>query len=254
MAIPLEHDLHDGVLMGKEGLVAISKVETPDLDVLVGGTGGDQLAVGRDVHVEDGKLVAVEVVEEFEGIGEEDFDCVVEEGGGNVLSIWCKSDAENVVGEFDGAGMDEAEDGAGALGAGNLFLDYLELPKFDGFVGTTGDNTLSIGVDLEGPDGPIMGLDLLGHGRGSNVKHLELSSLRTDNDLDKTLGSELCERRCDQLTILSPGKNEQQRAYPHSKVLIQACVRTFQIFKLPFDAEANILSSELRERARTSDL
>eukprot|EP01046_Picozoa_sp_COSAG06_P064982 COSAG06_NODE_15756_length_1047_cov_1.199367_2_plen_64_part_01 len=34
---------HDGVVVGKDRLVAIAKVKSPDLDVLVGGTGDDHL-------------------------------------------------------------------------------------------------------------------------------------------------------------------------------------------------------------------
>lgn len=34
--VALEGDLHDRVLMGEETLVTVSKVKTPDLDILVG--------------------------------------------------------------------------------------------------------------------------------------------------------------------------------------------------------------------------
>jgi hypothetical protein len=42
--------------VSEERTVAVSKVEAPDLDVLVGGTGDDEFAVGGDVEGEDGEL------------------------------------------------------------------------------------------------------------------------------------------------------------------------------------------------------
>lgn len=46
----LERDLHDAVVVRKERLVAVSKVKTPDFDVLVGRARNEELRVGRDVH------------------------------------------------------------------------------------------------------------------------------------------------------------------------------------------------------------
>ncbi len=53
-------------------------------------------------------------------------------------------------------------------------------------------------------------------------------------------------------TTLSPGRKEQQSAYPHSNVRMHACVRTFHILREPLAADASILSSELSDRARMS--
>lgn len=54
MAIPLKRNLHDALLVRKDRLVAIAKVETPDLDVFIGRAGDDEFRVGRDVHGEHG--------------------------------------------------------------------------------------------------------------------------------------------------------------------------------------------------------
>lgn len=56
MRPPLERDLHDAFFVSEERAVAISKVESPDLDVLVGRAGDDELRVGGNVEGEDGKL------------------------------------------------------------------------------------------------------------------------------------------------------------------------------------------------------
>lgn len=45
VGVTFECDLHDAVLVGEEALVAITKIETPDLDVLVCGTGCDEFTV-----------------------------------------------------------------------------------------------------------------------------------------------------------------------------------------------------------------
>ncbi len=54
-------DLENAVLVPEEGLVAVAKVEAPYPDVFIRGAGHDELAIGRDIHAEDGELVAVKV-------------------------------------------------------------------------------------------------------------------------------------------------------------------------------------------------
>lgn len=43
MSVSLEGNLHDAIVVGKQRPVAVSKVETPYFDVLVGGAGNNQL-------------------------------------------------------------------------------------------------------------------------------------------------------------------------------------------------------------------
>lgn len=57
----LEGDAHDALLVGEERPVAISKVETPNLDVLVGRAGYDELVVVRDVEGKNGELFGGDV-------------------------------------------------------------------------------------------------------------------------------------------------------------------------------------------------
>ena len=45
-----ERDAHDGLLVSKERAVAVTKVQPPDLDVLVGRAGDDELRVFGDVE------------------------------------------------------------------------------------------------------------------------------------------------------------------------------------------------------------
>lgn len=54
--LALEGNLHDALLVRKYGLMAVSKVETPYLNVFVSGTSHDQLGIERDVHGEHGEL------------------------------------------------------------------------------------------------------------------------------------------------------------------------------------------------------
>lgn len=58
MTAPLKRNLHDRLVVREERAVAVSEIEAPDLDVLVGGAGDDQFRVGRDVEREDGELRA----------------------------------------------------------------------------------------------------------------------------------------------------------------------------------------------------
>jgi hypothetical protein len=62
----------------KQALVAVSKVQAPNLDVFVGTAGNDQLAICGNVHPQDRQLVAVQRQEEFQVFGEKYLDGAVE--------------------------------------------------------------------------------------------------------------------------------------------------------------------------------
>ena len=78
--VRLGHELHghDALLVGVERSVTVAEVHAPDLDVAVGRAGHDEPVVERDVHAEDGLLVAVQVEEELERVDEEHLDGGVE--------------------------------------------------------------------------------------------------------------------------------------------------------------------------------
>src|SRR4051794_31494381 len=68
----------DTVIVGKEGFVAVTEIETPDPDCLVGGGREGEFAVMADIQREYGQLVAVKREIGLEGIDKEDFDCGVQ--------------------------------------------------------------------------------------------------------------------------------------------------------------------------------
>ena len=72
-----EGDVEDGVFVGEERFVAVTKVKSPDADVFIGGRGGDNLRVAGYAHVQDRQLMTVEIEKELERVDEEDFDGVV---------------------------------------------------------------------------------------------------------------------------------------------------------------------------------
>ncbi len=80
MSIAHEGDLHDRVSMCKEGPVAVSEVQAPDLDVLVSRPADKQVGVRRDVHGKRRELVAVQAQEELQAVREEDLDGAVQQG------------------------------------------------------------------------------------------------------------------------------------------------------------------------------
>lgn len=133
MAVLFEHNLHDALVVGKNGLVAVSKVETPDLDVLIRRARDEKLRVRRDIHRKDGQLmvgsivspegncrkvadrlitnlVPVEREEELERVLVEDLDRRVEERDGEQPTIRRVSNRENVVGHLECPSVDERED------------------------------------------------------------------------------------------------------------------------------------------------
>ena len=54
MTILLERNLHDRVVVSIDRPMTITKVHSPDLDILVGRPGDNQLRVGRNVERENG--------------------------------------------------------------------------------------------------------------------------------------------------------------------------------------------------------
>ena len=89
--------LHDTVFVTKERFVTIAKVETPDTDVLVRGTGRDEFAVAGDRHVEHRQLVAIEVEEELQRVDEKDLDSVVERCYGEEFRVGRNLHAQNII-------------------------------------------------------------------------------------------------------------------------------------------------------------
>lgn len=45
MGVLLERNLHYALVVRKYGFVAVAKVEAPDLDIFIGGTGHNELGV-----------------------------------------------------------------------------------------------------------------------------------------------------------------------------------------------------------------
>ena len=48
--VPLKRNLHDTLVMCKDGFMAVTEVEAPYLDVLVGRTGNNELGIVGDIH------------------------------------------------------------------------------------------------------------------------------------------------------------------------------------------------------------
>jgi hypothetical protein len=109
MAVLLERDLHDRVVVRKQRLVAVAKVKPPDLDVLVGRACDEQLRIGRDVHVEHRQLVAVEREEELERVLVEDLDGRVKQRNREQPAVGRVADREDVVRHLERLGVDERE-------------------------------------------------------------------------------------------------------------------------------------------------
>jgi hypothetical protein len=59
------------------------------------------------------------------------------------------------------------------LGAGNLLLHDLKVPEFHMLVCGAGDEGFAIGVNLQRPNGALVGLDSVNDRRGGDVKELD---------------------------------------------------------------------------------
>jgi len=61
MSISDELDFGDWILVGEDGLVDVTKIKTPDLDVLVGWAGDQQIVVGRNIKSQNWQGVSIEI-------------------------------------------------------------------------------------------------------------------------------------------------------------------------------------------------
>ncbi|KAH3681379.1 hypothetical protein WICPIJ_007648 [Wickerhamomyces pijperi] len=78
-SIVQESNTHDGILMAKDGLVTITEVQPPDLNVLIGGGSDDQLGIRGDINGQNRQLMAVKGDEELQSVKEENLDSVVQQ-------------------------------------------------------------------------------------------------------------------------------------------------------------------------------
>ena len=78
--------------MRKQAPVAVPKVQSPDLDVLVSRPTDQKGAVRGDVHTQYWQLVTVQGQEELEGVCEEELDGGVEQRHSYQLACTCMAD------------------------------------------------------------------------------------------------------------------------------------------------------------------
>lgn len=211
VAAGLESDLHDALVVREEGPVAVAKVETPDLDVLVRRAGHDQLRVGRDVECEDRKLsrggsvvsdrmrngpgarpagrtylVTVQRQEELERVGVKDLDRRVEQRDGQQPTVRAILDSENIVRHLERLDMRERQHARrrATLDLGRDLADF-KIPKLDVLVGRTGHETSLVGTDVERPQRAGVGGESLEEGRGGQIVEQEFARFGTDHDLQR---------------------------------------------------------------------
>lgn len=94
--------------------------------------------------------MAVEREEELERIGVEDLDGRVEEGDGEELAIGRVLDGEDIVGHLERLGVRDGQnsvDGS-TLDLGSDLSD-LEIPELDVLVGGAGNESSTVGANME---------------------------------------------------------------------------------------------------------
>ena len=102
-------DSCDRVVVSKDGLVAVSEVEAPDLDVLVCAACDQEGGVAGDVHGRRGELVAVHGQEELEGVDEKDLDGRVELRDGDEAAVRAEADGQSVLFQLQAPLVDHAQ-------------------------------------------------------------------------------------------------------------------------------------------------
>lgn len=134
--------------------------------------------------------MTVEREEELEGIGVEDLDRRVEEGDGEELAIGRVLDGEDIVGHLERLGVSDGQDpvDGSTLDLGGNLSD-LEIPELDVLVGGTGNESSTVGANVERPEGPVVGENGLEKGGRGEVVKEKSARLGTDDDLRIERGS-----------------------------------------------------------------
>mmetsp|Transcript_11314 Transcript_11314/g.42251 ORF Transcript_11314/g.42251 Transcript_11314/m.42251 type:complete len:410 (+) Transcript_11314:433-1662(+) len=153
-----ELDGHDAVVVRQDALVAVPKVQAPDLDCLVSASGHQECALVRDRHAERRELVPIQAEEELERVVVENLDGAVQEADGDqqlrpVLRV-AELDAQRVLGQGQRARMHEAQDAPVA---------QLKVPELDGLVGTCAGEARAVRSKRHVPHGSLVSLDGLRH-------------------------------------------------------------------------------------------
>ena len=109
--------------------MAVTEIETPYSDVLVGRAGDYELAVPRYVHRENGKLVSVKVEVELEAVDKEHLDGAVEESDGKELCVGREAHAQDVVAHLQRSCVHQLQPRRGPRRPEHLLLNDLEIPE-----------------------------------------------------------------------------------------------------------------------------
>jgi hypothetical protein len=70
-------NLQYAILMREKCLVTITKIKAPEANILISRAGNNKFAIVGDVHVENRKLVPVQVKEKLQSVDEKDLYCIV---------------------------------------------------------------------------------------------------------------------------------------------------------------------------------
>ncbi|TYZ65726.1 hypothetical protein PybrP1_006274 [[Pythium] brassicae (nom. inval.)] len=176
---------HDAVLVRKDRLVAVAKVEAPELDVLVRRRGHDHRVVRRNVHRHDRELVPVEAYKELERVVVEDLDRAVQQRDRHheLLGVprVAKAHAEHVIRHLEQPRVAQPEpEPVRALDA-----VHLKVPKVHVLVGAARDDPAAVRTHVDRPHGAaVVRARLLPDALARvEVEEQELAGLGAHNDV-----------------------------------------------------------------------
>jgi hypothetical protein len=223
MGFGLKCDLHYAFIVCEYRFVAVTKVKTPNLDILIRRAGDDQLRVVRDVHTQHRELeelmtipagrengrtyfVSIEGQEKFERVLVEYLDRRVQEGHSQELSVRTVSDGQDILCHFERARMnerqmfpglcqDEASDHRASTVQGKFDIItrcwcLFKLPKFYIFIRASADQRTLVSTHVQGPNCTRVRVYGLDQRRRGQIVEQYLSSFSSDGNLPHASASQ----------------------------------------------------------------
>ena len=165
------------IIVSKDGLVTVAKVQSPNFHISVRAASGNYGRVARYVHADHRQLVAVQRKEKFQGVDKKYLDRRVEQADGDQSAVGTEADTRDPFFQLEAAHVDNAEHFVVAV---VLAVDQLVVPELDRLVAATGHQAPVVRGSREAPHLTIVSRNLLRHVARAYIKHLYFSRLCPD--------------------------------------------------------------------------
>eukprot|EP01136_Pigoraptor_vietnamica_P030763 Opistho-1_new@90422 len=206
---------HNALLVRKDTLVTVAKIEAPQLDVLVRGRRHQQRAVRTDVHRRHGQLVPVHRQEKLERVVEEHLHRAVQQRHAHQATVGRVRDAQHVVLHLQRARVREAQSLPALRAAASA--NELKVPEAHFLVRGPRHEAPVVRTHCKRPYRALVRLHLLQERPCGEVKQLEVARLGPDECV--AVAGE--KRRAEAVTARDRAHARRRLSVPHLDFVVR---------------------------------